>query len=137
MNMITKYENQELTDNEKYVQMEGQYEEYEEYKQEQEQQIYTKLLMKYDNLMILKIFLSNNDETFSNIYEEANYSINQARAPVLSPPSHNLPSSQRPGGPGSRFRSKCRDARNEPPGVRRCREVYRSGKTRLWHSGCD
>jgi dUTP pyrophosphatase len=72
--MITKYENQELTDNEKYVQMEGQYEEYEEYeeyKQEQEQQIYTKLLMKYDNLMILKIFLSNNDETFSNIYEEA------------------------------------------------------------------
>jgi len=79
MNMITKYENQELTDNEKYVQMEGQYEEYEEYKQEQEQQIYTKLLMKYDNLMILKIFLSNNDETFSNIYEEAinkhNYSI--------------------------------------------------------------
>ena len=49
-----------------------QYEQYEECGQyEQQQQNYIKLLMKYDNLMILKIFLSNDDETFSNIYEEA------------------------------------------------------------------
>jgi hypothetical protein len=53
MNII---ENQQLENYEQHRQYE-EYEEsgeYEQTKQEEEQQIYTKLLMKYDNLMILK-----------------------------------------------------------------------------------